>query len=136
MRFENVDDQKRDPVTVLVIELVEGRNLPPEGRSSVTAEEEYDGLLRRERRELDIGALIEFDQVEIGSGIAGMNLAGAGAHPHCFKRHERVGHVRHPHHDPAEGLGRLTHRPPDEAGEGEVGHDQHQGCASEELPHG
>jgi hypothetical protein len=48
MRFENVDDQKRDPVAVLVIKLVEGGNLPPEGRSGVAAKDQHDRFLRRE----------------------------------------------------------------------------------------
>ena len=45
MGFEDVDDQKRDVVSILIVELVEGGNLPPEGRSGVAAEDEDDGLL-------------------------------------------------------------------------------------------
>jgi hypothetical protein len=46
MRLEDIDDKKRDPAAVLVVKLVQGRNLPPERRSSVTAKNEYDGLPR------------------------------------------------------------------------------------------
>jgi hypothetical protein len=35
MRFRNVDNQKRDLISVLLVELVESGNLPPEGRSGV-----------------------------------------------------------------------------------------------------
>jgi len=45
VRFENVDDEERDSLTVLVVELVESGNLPPEGRSGVAAENEHDGFL-------------------------------------------------------------------------------------------
>ena len=43
--FENVDDEEGDAVGVLIEELVEGRNLPPERRSSVAAEDENNRLL-------------------------------------------------------------------------------------------
>jgi len=45
VRFENVDDEEGDAVGVLIEELVEGRNLPPERRSSVAAEDENNRLL-------------------------------------------------------------------------------------------
>ena len=48
MRLDDVDDQERYLLVVLVIELVEGGNLPPEGRSSVAAEDKDDWLLRCE----------------------------------------------------------------------------------------
>lgn len=53
MRLEDVDGEEADAIAVVVVELVEGRNLPPVGRSGVAAEDEDDGLLRVERRELD-----------------------------------------------------------------------------------
>jgi len=46
MRLDDIDNQERDLLVVLVIELVEGGNLPPEGRSGVAAEDEDDWLLR------------------------------------------------------------------------------------------
>jgi hypothetical protein len=36
--FGDVDGQKRDAIFVLLVELIEGGNLPPKRRSSVTAE--------------------------------------------------------------------------------------------------
>jgi hypothetical protein len=45
VRLDDVDDQERDLLVVLVIELVEGGNLPPKGRSSVAAEDKHDRLL-------------------------------------------------------------------------------------------
>jgi hypothetical protein len=38
MRFGNVDHQESNPPAILLVELIEGRNLPPEWRSSVAAE--------------------------------------------------------------------------------------------------
>jgi hypothetical protein len=48
VRFENVDDEEGDAMAVLIEELVEGGNLPPERRSSVTAEDEHNRLLGSE----------------------------------------------------------------------------------------
>ncbi len=50
MRLRDVDDKERDLLPVLVIQLVEGGNLPPERRSSIAAEHEHDRLPRRQRR--------------------------------------------------------------------------------------
>jgi hypothetical protein len=53
MRLGDVDDEEADLVRILIVELVEGGNLPPKGRSGVAAEDENDGLmLRGERRKL------------------------------------------------------------------------------------
>jgi hypothetical protein len=38
MRFGDVDHEKSNSVAILLIKFVEGRNLPPERRSGVTAE--------------------------------------------------------------------------------------------------
>ena len=46
MGLEDVDGEKADAIVVVVVELIEGRNLPPVGRSGVTAEDEDDGFLR------------------------------------------------------------------------------------------
>jgi hypothetical protein len=42
MRLGDVDDQERDLISVLVVELVEGRNLPPEGRSSIASKDKHN----------------------------------------------------------------------------------------------
>jgi hypothetical protein len=46
MGLEDVDGEKADAIVVVVVELIEGRNLPPVGRSRVTAEDEDDRFLR------------------------------------------------------------------------------------------
>jgi hypothetical protein len=38
MRFGNVDHQKSNPPAILLVELIEDRNLPPKWRSGVAAE--------------------------------------------------------------------------------------------------
>jgi hypothetical protein len=45
MRLDDVDDQERNAVAVLIVELVESGNLPPEGRSGVAAEHKHHRLL-------------------------------------------------------------------------------------------
>ena len=45
MRFEDVNDEEGDAVAILIKELVEGGNLPPERRSSVAAKDKDDWLL-------------------------------------------------------------------------------------------
>jgi hypothetical protein len=62
MRFENVDHEERDLAVVVVVELVEGGNLPPEGWSSVAAEDQDDRRVSRERGELDAIGLVEFEK--------------------------------------------------------------------------
>jgi hypothetical protein len=47
MRLGDVDDEEINSVFVLVVEFVEGGNLPPEGRSGVAAEDQdYRAALR------------------------------------------------------------------------------------------
>src|ERR1700691_1483544 len=44
MRFANVDNQERDPPAILLVELIEGGNLPPKGRSGVAPEYQNNRL--------------------------------------------------------------------------------------------
>jgi len=62
VRFQNVHDQKRDLAAILIIELVEGGNLPPEGRSGVTSENEHYRLSGSQRRQLDAVRLVELEK--------------------------------------------------------------------------
>ena len=86
MRFQNVDHEERDFAVVVVIELVEGGNLPPEGRSSVAAEYQDDRRVGGEGGELDAISFVEFEEREVGSGIARAKFAGAFVGPESFKR--------------------------------------------------
>jgi hypothetical protein len=43
--FSDGHDKKGDAVFVLFVEFVKGGSLPPKGRSSITAEHQYHGLL-------------------------------------------------------------------------------------------
>jgi hypothetical protein len=45
MRFDNIDNQKGNAPAILLVKLIEGRNLPPEWRSRVAAEYQNHGLL-------------------------------------------------------------------------------------------
>jgi hypothetical protein len=44
MSFQDIHDEKGDLRPVLVVKFVEGRNLPPEWRSSVAAKHQNHGL--------------------------------------------------------------------------------------------
>ena len=96
--FLDVYDKERRAVLVLLIELVEGGNLPPEGRSSVTAEDEHDGLHAAEGRELDTRFLVLGFEREVGRGITDLQMSGARVQPEWSegKHHERqAGHGPH-----------------------------------------
>jgi hypothetical protein len=72
VRLGDVHHQKADAVAVVVIELVESGNLPPEGRSSVAAEDQRDWFpLCGEGRKPYLPRFVEVCQCEIGSGVAG-----------------------------------------------------------------
>src|SRR5205807_8209017 len=102
MGFQNVDDEKSDPAAVLLVKLVESGNLPAERRSSVAAKYKNQRLLGRERREPDGFTLVQLQQREIRGNIAGVQLAGAGAGPHGFKRKHQEGGIGHVGHDASE----------------------------------
>jgi len=44
MRLGDIHRQERNAILIIVVQLVQGGNLPPIGRSSVAAEDENDGL--------------------------------------------------------------------------------------------
>jgi hypothetical protein len=143
MSFENIDDQEGDAIAVLIKQFVKGRNLPPEWRSSVAAEDEDDRLLGRERGELDASAFVELHQGEVGCGIAGAKFAGASVRPESFEREcEEDRGPWHMRHNAGEGFRWLTHRPGDEDGEAEVENHQDGQRANEKFlvsvthPHG
>jgi hypothetical protein len=72
MSFGDVYGQKGDTILVLLVELVEGGNLPPKGRSGVTAEDEHYGLAGVEGRKLDSTRFVLFHQRKIRSGVSDM----------------------------------------------------------------
>ena len=124
MGFEDVDHEEGDFAVVVVVELVQGRNLPPEGRSRVAAKHQYDGLLRGQGRKLYSGGLVELEQVEVGGGVAEPQFSGARVGPCGLKgKQEKGGRARHVRHDAGEFLGRLLHRPADVASEGDIQHE-------------
>jgi len=121
MGLKNVDDQERDLAAVLVVELVEGRNLPPERRSSVAAEHQHDRLFRGQSRQLDRLGFVELHQREVRGQIAWMQLTGAGVHPHSFEGSQQKNcRDRHSGHDAAKGFRRLVHGPPHGTDEADV----------------
>ncbi len=53
MGFRDIDHKKSHAILVLLVEFVEGRNLPPEWRSGVASENQHYGLLFVQDRKLD-----------------------------------------------------------------------------------
>jgi len=71
---------------ILLVKLIESGNLPPERRSCITAEDQYDWMTgRRQGGESHTFALIEFCQNKIGGAVADMERAGTCLHPQRFK---------------------------------------------------
>ena len=60
VRLGDVNHQKGDSILVLVVELVESGNLPPEGRSRIAAKNKDDRLLGGQSRKLHASGVIEF----------------------------------------------------------------------------
>jgi hypothetical protein len=53
MSLANVDHVEGDAVSVLLVQLIENGNLPPEGRSRIAAEDENDGFFAAQGRQLE-----------------------------------------------------------------------------------
>ena len=86
MRFRNVDNQERDLISILLVELVEGGSLPPEGRSGVTSEDEHHWPpLRSKNREPYLRTFVDLHQRKVRGEIANLQAAGTGLRPQSFK---------------------------------------------------
>jgi len=70
MCFGDVDNQEGNAASILIVKLVESGNLPPEGRSGVTAKYEHNGLLLVQGGELNSSGFVEPDEREVGSAVA------------------------------------------------------------------
>jgi hypothetical protein len=70
VRLGDVDHKERDPASIFLVELVQGGNLPPEGRSGVAAEYKHNRtILGGESGELQRGGLVELGQREVRRGV-------------------------------------------------------------------
>src|SRR5882762_11483993 len=126
MRLGDVDHQESDAAAVLLVEFIEGGNLPPEGRSSIAAENEDDGLGLVDLGELDPCAVVELHQRKIRGGISDVERTSTRTGPGGFKREQQEWYrARHFGHNRGELLRWLAHGPEDEGGEGEI--DGHEG---------
>jgi hypothetical protein len=81
MGFGNVDREEGDAILILVVELVEGGNLPPIGRSSVAAEDEDDGLRGVQLGELYDAGFVLFREGKVGRLVADFEITRAGVSP-------------------------------------------------------
>jgi len=94
VRLADVNDIERRVILVLLVEFVEGGNLPPERRSSVAAEDEYDGLLAAQEGQLKMALVVGALEREIGRGVANAECAFARAHPERPQRKHEERDVR------------------------------------------
>jgi hypothetical protein len=111
MRLGDVDNQEVDFVPVLFVELIEGGNLPPKGRSSVAAKDkDYGSALCGEVGEPNGVGVAEFRQREIRSRIANTQFSRPRMRPERFegKRQKRHGSWEF-RHETSKGFGRLPH---------------------------
>ncbi len=120
MSFQDIHSVKRDSTPILIIEFVQGGNLPPEWRSSVAAEDEYYRLFLPQGRKLHFALVIQCRQPEVGRLITRVKNAAASARPKSLERDDKVCRHWHFRHYPTEGLRWLPHRPIDEKKEGRI----------------
>ena len=77
----DVDDVESGAVAITAVQIVEGGNLPPEGRSSVAAEDQHDGALSAMLGQADTGRSVVRLQVKVRCGVAVGKRAAARATP-------------------------------------------------------
>jgi hypothetical protein len=117
MGFTDVYDEECDFALVLVVELVEGGNLPPEWRSRVAAEDHHYGLGFVEFGELNGAGFIDLCECEVGGGVANVNRASAGVGPQGFEWADEEDLPGEMHHYAGKAFGRAVHDAPHEANE-------------------
>lgn len=111
MRFKDVHGIELDLVLILLGQLVQGGNLPPEGRSGIAPEDENDRLVRPKRCQLDRFFRLKRFDCEVGSCVANVHSSRARPCPHRLKGKQEVGRHGHPRHYLPERLRWLVHRP-------------------------
>ena len=114
MRLGDIDDQKRNFVLILIVELVEGGNLPPERRSSVAAENHDDRLCFVQFGQANGAGFVELAQREIWRWIADVDYSRACPRPHGFKWADEKYFPRQMHHHPPEFFRSAMHCAPHE----------------------
>jgi hypothetical protein len=115
MSLIDVNNEERDSVFVLLIQLVERGNLPAKGRSGVTAEDENNRLLAAKGRQADRAGMVQSWKSKIGSRAAYWQMACPCALPHGLERKQQEGYGPHVHHHARKRLRRLMHRIIEEA---------------------
>jgi hypothetical protein len=134
MGLGDVDNQESHAVLVLLVKFVEGRNLPPERRSRIAAENQHNGLLLIQGGELNLFGFVDLKQGEIWRGITDLQSSGAGVKPGRLEWEQEKGNrPGQSFHYPAEGFRGLIHSPPNNASESGVNHRQHDGGRAQAL---
>jgi hypothetical protein len=124
VRLADLNDIERGAILVLLVEFIEGGNLPPEGRSGVAAEDEDYGFLAAQRRQLEMALVVGAFEREIRSGVAHAECAFARVHPERLQRKHEERDVREVAHCACEEIRPLAHGEVKSAGRGGVENDQ------------
>jgi hypothetical protein len=124
MRLADVNDVERRAILVLLVEFIEGGNLPPEGRSGVAAEDEDDRLLAAQGGQLKMALVVGAFERKIRSGVAYAECAFARTHPERLQRKHEERDVREVAHGAREEIRPLAHGEVKSAGRGGVENDQ------------
>jgi hypothetical protein len=110
MRFCDVHHLERNLVAVLLIKLVEGRNLPPEGRSSIASEDQHHGPLAIQCRKLHRCIAIQSLQGKIRRVISDLYSSLPRLHPHGFEgKCQKRNRSRNSLHEPPKLIRWLPH---------------------------
>src|SRR5580700_12017538 len=105
MCFKDVDRVERNLILILLSQLVQGGNLPPEGRSGIAPEDQNHRLRSPQRGKLDRRPGFEGADGEIRSRVAWVEVAAAGLVPQGSERQEKIRGHGHVSHHAAEFLG-------------------------------
>lgn len=111
MRLQYIHSIKIYRALILLEQLVQSGNLPPKGRSRVTAEDQNDRLARPQGRQLHGSFSTHRLQGKVRGVIADAQISLSRLCPHCLEGEEEVCGHGHFRHHMSEDFRRLMHGP-------------------------
>ena len=109
VRLLDIDDEEIDLIAVLAVELIEGGNLPPKGRSSIATEDKHDRFAGEALRKPDAVVAVVGFEMEVRGWGADLEGTGASDGPKPFEGNGHHDGHRQPGDDAGELFGRLAH---------------------------
>jgi len=110
VRLKNIERVEADLVAILFVEFIEGRNLPPERRSSIAAKYKHYGLVAPQGCKLHVLRFVERLHFEIRGLRSRSETSRTCATPHGFEGEQEVCRHGHALHDLPKLLRRSVHR--------------------------